>query len=83
METSLTFDYDDVGDILYIRKVLSYAEQVTDQLAFNVFARRNPETEAIEGLEILFFTRWLQKEGLPPMKNLRELFELPAPVTHA
>ena len=74
MEAKLTFEYDEVGDILYIRKVRPYPEQVTDQLAYNVFVRRNPKTEAIEGVEVLFFTRWLLKEGDPKVRGLAELF---------
>jgi hypothetical protein len=35
METRLTFDYDDVGDILYINKVPPYPEQESEQLAYN------------------------------------------------
>jgi len=81
MEAKLTFEYDEVGDILYIRKVRPYPEQVTDQLAYNVFVRRNPKTEAIEGVEVLFFTRWLLKEGDPKVRGLAELFAEPAAAT--
>jgi hypothetical protein len=61
VKTRLTFDYDEVGDILYISKVPPYPEQDTEQLAYNVAARRNPHTGAVENLEVLFFTRWLLK----------------------
>jgi hypothetical protein len=53
METPLTFDYDEVGDILYISKVPPYPGQETEQLAYNVVARRNPDTGAVENLEVL------------------------------
>ncbi len=74
METRLSFEYDDAGDTLYIRKTAPYPEQETEQLAYNVFARRNPRSGAIEGIEILFFTRWLLREGAPRVKGLGELF---------
>ncbi|OGP84752.1 MAG: hypothetical protein A2Y95_03835 [Deltaproteobacteria bacterium RBG_13_65_10] len=74
MEARLTFEYDELGDILYIRSVPPYPEQETEQLAYNVFARRNPRSGAIEGIEILFFTQWLLKEGAPRVKGLGELF---------
>lgn len=77
MATSLRFEYDDEGDILYISKVSPYPEQESDQLEYNIVARRNPRTGAIENLEILFFTRWLLKEDQPEVKGLRELFSEP------
>jgi hypothetical protein len=78
METPLTFEYDEVGDILYINKVRPYPEQDTDQLTYNVTARRNPRTDAVENLEILFFTRWLLKDGSQHFGGLGELFAEPA-----
>ena len=78
METPLTFEYDEVGDILYINKVHPYPEQDTDQLTYNVIAR-NPRTEAVENLEILFFTRWLLEDGPQRFGGLGELFAEPAP----
>lgn len=84
METPLTFDYDEAGDILYIDKVPPYPEQETDQLAYNVAARRNPRTGAVENLEILFFTRWLLKGGGGQQVNgLQELFAEPEASVHA
>ena len=78
METPLTFHYDPVGDILYIQSVPPYSEQVTDQLEYNVFVRRNPRTDAVEAVEVLFFTKWLLKHGRPNVNNLAELFSEPA-----
>jgi hypothetical protein len=78
METPLTFEYDEGGDILYINKVQPYPEQETDQWSYNVTARRNPQTDAVENLEILFFTRWLLKDGPQYFKGLGELFAEPA-----
>lgn len=74
MESPLTSRYDEVGDILSIQAVPPYPEQVTDQLDYNVFIRRNPRTNAVEGLEVLFFTRWLLKQGQREARNLRDLF---------
>lgn len=78
MTPTLTFEYDEVGDTLYIYKVHPYPEQDSDQLACNVIARRNPRTEAVEDLEILFFTRWLLKDGAHRFRGLSELFAEPA-----
>lgn len=77
METSLTFEYDEVGDTLYINKVAPYPEQETEQLAYNMLARRNPRTRAIENLEVLFFTRWLVKQPKPKAHRLSDLFAEP------
>ena len=83
METPLSFEYDEVGDILYISKVPPYPEQETEQLAYNVAARRNPRTSAVENLEILFFTRWLLKDGRQQFHGLGELFAEPGAAVHA
>jgi hypothetical protein len=77
MERPLTFEYHEEGDILYISKVPPYPEQETDQLAYNVVARRNPRSGIIEALEILFFTRWLLKGGQQQFSGLGELFAEP------
>ncbi len=81
MEAPLRFEYDEEGDILYINKVSPYPEQETDQLEYNVLARRNPRTGALENLEILFFTRWLLKRDQPEVRGLRELFAEPGTAT--
>jgi hypothetical protein len=83
METPLIFEYDEVGDILYISRVPPYPEQETEQLAYNVAARRNPQTSAVENLEILFFTRWLLKGGRQQFHGLGELFAEPGAAVHA
>jgi hypothetical protein len=78
MEKNLIFEYDEVGDILYINKVAPYAGQETDPLAYNVMARRNPGTGAIENIEVLFFTQWLLKGGEMQVHDLGALFATPA-----
>ena len=74
METPLTFEYDATGDILYIRAVPPHPDQVKDQVEYNVVVRRNPDTNAVEGVDVRFFTRWLLKHGEPRVNNLAELF---------
>jgi hypothetical protein len=74
MDPNLKFDYDPVGDILYIRTVAPHARQVKDQVEYNVVVRRNPDTQAVEGVDVLFFTRWLLKHGQPQANNLTDLF---------
>ncbi len=78
METPLTFEYDETGDILYISKLPPYPEQETEPLAYNVMARRNPRTGAVENLEILFFTRWLLKGSDTEVAGLTDLFAEPS-----
>jgi hypothetical protein len=68
MEPKLTFEYDKIGDILYIFKVPPYAEQESDELEDYVVARMNPETGDVEGLEILFWSKRFDD---------RKLLELP------
>jgi len=81
VETPLTFEYDEAGDTLYINKVAPYPEQETEQMAYNMLARRNPHTRAIENLEILFFTRWIARQAKPKAHRLSDLFAEPQP-TH-
>ena len=72
MGEKLTFRYDSVGDILFIDKTPPYDEQQTDEIEYGVFARLNPDTEEIENLEILWFSKRLT-EG--------SVFELPVAAT--
>jgi uncharacterized protein YuzE len=74
MDQKLSFKYDREADILYIDKVPPYAEQESEELGDDVIARLNPQTGAIENLEVLFFsTRLLRKEWfeLPIVADLR------------
>ena len=59
MAAKLTFRYDKTGDILYIDKVLPYAEQDQDELGDEISARFNPDTGEIETVEILWFKKRL------------------------
>jgi hypothetical protein len=83
MGKSLTFEYDEAGDILHIDTTPPYPEQETEPLAYNLLARRNPDTGAIENLEVLFFTRWLLKGGERQAHDLADLFEAPATAANA
>ncbi len=74
MDEKLTFEYDSEGDILYIDKCPPYPEQESEELDYGVIARLNPETEKIENLEVLFFSkRLLEKKwfDLPIVADLR------------
>ena len=68
MAEKLTFHYDREGDILHIDKVAPYKEQASEDIGDEVIARLNPETGAVENLEVLFFSTRLLR---------RDLFELP------
>lgn len=56
MDKNLTFRYDKVGDILYIDTCSPYADQESEEIGDEIIARLNPESGAIENLEILFFS---------------------------
>ena len=68
MEAKLTFRYDREGDILYVDSCPPYARQESEELEDDVVARLNPNTGAVENLEILFFSTRLLRG---------DLFELP------
>ena len=68
MEASLKFEYDREADILHIDKCPPYAAQESEELGDEIIARLNPETGAVENLEVLFFSTRLLRS---------ELFELP------
>lgn len=61
MGTGLSLRYDKVGDILYIDAVAPYAEQESDRLGDDIVGRMNPETGAVENLEVLFFSHRLDR----------------------
>jgi hypothetical protein len=61
METTLTVEYDKAGDILYFGKTKPYPEQESEELAYGVVARLNPQTRDLENLEILFFSSRVAK----------------------
>ena len=74
MAENLTFEYDRVGDILYITKVAPYRDQATEEIEDGVLARVNPSSGEVEGLEILFWSKRLEDGGrlnLPISGDLR------------
>ena len=68
METRLTFRYDREADTLHIDKCQPYEAQESEELGDEVIARLNLNTDAVENLEVLFFSTRL-------LRN--QLFELP------
>ena len=59
MAGRLTLLYDREADILWLQTCEPYAAQESQELEDEVVARCHPESGAIEGLEILFFSRRL------------------------
>ena len=57
MGMKLTFEYDKIGDILYLYSVRPYAEQESTEIGNNVVARYHPDSGELECLEILWFMR--------------------------
>jgi hypothetical protein len=68
MDKKLSFEYDRQGDILYINKCSPYPEQESEEIDYGVIARLNPDTEEIENLEVMFFSKRLLQD---------QWFELP------
>ena len=73
MEAKLIFQYDRVGDILYINKCAPYAEQESEELGDDVVARLNPKTGEVETLEVLFFSTRLLRSELLELPILAEM----------
>ncbi|MBD1873061.1 DUF2283 domain-containing protein [Nodosilinea sp. FACHB-131] len=75
MAEKLVFQYDQVGDILYINKCAPYAEQESEEIGDEMIARLNPVSGEVENLEILFFSERLLNADflleLPVIANLR------------
>ncbi|MEL6232625.1 MAG: DUF2283 domain-containing protein [Cyanobacteria bacterium J06636_28] len=70
----LIFRYDQEGDILYIDQCVPYAEQESEEIGDEIVARLNPESGAVENLEILFFSERLaanEQLELPIEMDLR------------
>jgi uncharacterized protein YuzE len=63
MDKKLTFRYDKVGDILYVDICPPYAEQESEEVGDEIIARMNPDSGAIENLEILFFSKRMNEES--------------------
>lgn len=57
MAQKLTLEYDRIGDILYVRACPPSRDQECDELADGMLGRFNPDTGALEGLDVLSFTK--------------------------
>ncbi len=75
MAEKLVFQYDRVGDILYINNCAPFAEQESEEIGDEMIARLNPVSGEVENLEILFFSKRLLNADflleLPVIANLR------------
>ena len=73
MPEKLTLRYDRIGDILYIDQIPPYPAQESEEIGNEIIARLNPETGAIENLEILFFSRRMQTQNFLELPILAQL----------
>ncbi len=64
MESQLTIRYDPIADELSLDLVPRYAEQMTDEIEPGVIVRSNPETYAVESVDIIDFTQRTQDQLL-------------------
>jgi uncharacterized protein YuzE len=74
MDAGLTFHYDRTGDILYINKCEPYLGQESEMLEDEIVVRLNPATNAVENLEILFFSKRIEKTNdwsIPILAEMR------------
>ena len=79
MGEKLTFRYDKIGDIMYVDKCKPYAGQDSDEIGDEIVARFNPETGEVENLEILFWSKRLERGEdvvLPLEAHLRRAIEV-------
>jgi len=73
MAEKLTFRYDREADILHIDKRPPYPEQETEELGDDIIARLNPDSGAVENLEVLFFSTRLLRSDLLELPVSAEL----------
>ena len=59
MDERVSIHYDRTGDIRPIDLRPPYAAQECEEIGDEILARLNPQTNAIENLEILFFSKRL------------------------
>ena len=74
MAAKLTFNYGREADILHIGKCPPYPEQNSEELGDEVIARLNPETGAIENMEVMFFSARLLRGQLLEIRVKAELY---------
>jgi hypothetical protein len=58
---------------LYVNKCSPYAEQESQELEYGIVARLNPDTEEIENLEVMFFSKWLRESNVFELPIVGEL----------
>lgn len=56
MATTLRFEHDVTGNIMYIEKCPPYTGQDEDDIEDGVIARRHPDTDEVESVMILFYS---------------------------
>jgi uncharacterized protein YuzE len=74
MDGRLTFHYDHVGDILYINTREPYAGQVSREIDDGIIVRLRPDTNIVESIEILFYSRRLEDTNeftIPVLAEMR------------
>lgn len=74
MEKKLIFNYDSVGDILYIDTVEPYEAQEIEHQDNDIITRHNPQTDEVEGVEVFYFKERLKDSDrleLPIDANFR------------
>lgn len=62
MDSKLTFEYDRIGDTLYINKCTPYPEKESAEIEYGVVASFHPKTNEIENLEVMFFWKRLSEK---------------------
>ena len=74
LRRDLSVTYDRIGDILYINKCEPYLGQESEMLEDEIVVRLNPKTNAVENLEILFFSKRMEQSSdwsIPVLADLR------------
>ena len=66
MAAKLIFEYDRIGDILFIGKCRPYRGQETDEIYDSVVARLHAQTDVVESILILFLSTHIL--GLDPFR---------------
>jgi hypothetical protein len=62
MDKKLTLEYDKPSDSLYIYSVMPYEEQDSTEVGDYTIARFNPETHELESVQLLFFSKRLERD---------------------
>lgn len=62
-ESKLVFDFDPERGYLSINKgIPRYFEQVNDEIEEGILCKRNPKTEAVESVDLLYFSAEVPQE---------------------